>query len=169
MNAQVTIIEPEQLEYLPAATLLRLVERHQKATKKFKEFKAAIGAFPELFRGFEGLDIEPSFGLDNDYISLNFAGDGPKLSAVWKLLRRHGYNTGCRPKKGDTTFYAFWTQEGHAQFFMNFTSTMCKRVQVGTQMVEQPIYETQCGDMTAGLEIEAPKTSVVEVDDDLPF
>lgn len=169
MNAQVTIIEPESLEYLPAKTLLRLIERQQKAAKNLKEFKHAVSTFPELFRGFEDLDIEPGFSLDGDYINLSFAGDGPKLAAVWKLLRQHGFKNSCHPKKGDTTFYAFWEREGHVQFFMSFTSTMCRRVQVGTKMVETPIYETQCGDVSADLEIEAPKNAVVEADDEIPF
>ncbi len=173
MNAQVTIIEPEQLEYLPAKTLLHLIERQQKAAKNFKEFKATVGAFPELFRGFENLDIEPGFGLDDNYISLAFAGDGAKLAAVWKLLRQHGYKNSCHPKKGDTTFYAFWEQEGHARFFMNFTSSVCRRVQVGTKLVEQPIYETQCGEMPEMAELTAPTNAVTvattEHDDEIPF
>jgi hypothetical protein len=168
MNAQITTIEPEALEYLPAKTLLRLIERQQKAAKNSKDFKAAIGAFPELFRGLEDMDIEPGFGLDDNYISLSFAGDGPKLAAVWKLLRQHGYKSSCHPKKGDTTFYAFWEREGYAKFFMNFTSSVCRRVQVGTRMVEQPIYETHCGELAP--ELQAPANSVVEVDDnDIPF
>lgn len=169
MNAQVSIIEPEQLEYLPAKTLLRLIERQQKAAKHFKEFKHAVGTFPELFRNLEEMDIDPGFELDNDYINLSFAGDGPKLATVWKLLRQHGYKNSCHPKKGDTTFYAFWEQEGHAKFFMNFTSSVCRRVKVGTKTIEQDVYETQCGEMPTDLEIEAPKNAVVEVDDDLPF
>lgn len=170
MNAQITMIEPEALEYLPAKTLLRLIEKQQKAAKRFKEFKAVIGSFPDLFRSFEDLDIEPGFDLDGDYINLSFAGDGPKLAAVWKLLRQHGYKNSCHPKKGDTTFYAFWEQEGYAKFFMNFTSSVCRRVKVGTKTVEQDVYETQCGEMPTDLEIEAPKKAVVEVDDnDIPF
>lgn len=172
MSAVPSVIEAETLEYLPAKTLLRLIERQQKAAKNCKEFKLAITTFPELFRAFEDLDIEPGFAMDGDYIQLSFAGDGPKLATVWKLLRQHGYKNSCHPKKGDTTFYCFWSREGYAQFFMSFTSTMCRRVQVGTKMVEQPIYETQCGEMAADLEIEAPKNAVAvaEVaDDDIPF
>lgn len=169
MNAQVTIIEPEQLEYLPAKTLLRVIERQQKAAKNVKEFKHVIGSFPELFRRLEELDIEPGFGLETDYISLSFAGDGPKLATVWKLLRQHGYKNSCHPKKGDTTFYAFWQQEGYIQFFMSFTSSVCRRVKVGTKTVEQDVYETQCGDFSSAIEIESPKNAVVEVDDDIPF
>lgn len=167
MNAQVTTIEPEALDYLPAKTLLRLIERQQKAAKNSKEFKAVIAAFPELFRALEDLDIEPGFNLDGDYIHLAFAGDGPKLAVVWKLLRHHGFKNSCHPKKGDTTFYAFWEQEGYAKFFMNFTSSVCRRVQVGTQMVETPIYETHCGELAP--ELEAPSRAVVATDNDLPF
>lgn len=167
MSAVPSIIEAETLEYLPAKTLLRLIERQQKAAKNFKEFKLAVGTFPELFRGFEDMDIEPGFSMDGDYINLSFTGDGPKLAAVWKLLRHHGFKNSCHPKKGDTTFYAFWEQEGHAKFFMSFTSSVCRRVQVGTKMVETPIYETHCGEMPT--EIEAPNNAVVEVDDEIPF
>lgn len=170
MNAQVTIIEPETLEYLPAKTLLTLVERQQKAQKNFALFKQTVGALPDMFRAFEGLDLDVGFNLLEDYISVQFAGDGPKLTAVWKLLRQNGYSTYARPKKGDTTFYAFWEREGSGRIFLNFSSTMCRRVQVGTKMVEQPIYETQCGELTtADLEIEAPKHAVVEADDEIPF
>jgi len=169
VNAQLSVIEPETLEYLPAKTLLRLIEKQQKAAKNFKQLKAVIGAFPELFRALEDMDIEPGFNLDGDYINLSFAGDGLKLAAVWKLLRHHGFKNSCHPKKGDTTFYAFWKQEGHAEFFMNFTSSVCRRVKVGTKTVEQDVYETQCGELPTDLEIEAPKNAVVEADDEIPF
>lgn len=166
MNAQIAILDAEQLEYTPAKTLLRLVETYQSAQKYFKQFTQTVNALPELFRAFEELDLDVRFPLDNDYLTLSFTGDGPKLAAVWKLLRRHGYNTTDRPKKGDTTFYSFWSREGHAKVFMNFSSSLCRRVQVGTKLVEQPIYETQCGELP---EIEPPANAVVEVDDDLPF
>lgn len=167
MSAVPSIIEAETLEYLPAKTLLRLIEKQQKAAKRFKEFKSVVGAFPELFRGFEDLDIDPGFDLDGEYINLSFTGDGPRLAVVWKLLRRHGFKNSCHPKKGDTTFYAFWEQEGYAKFFMSFTSSVCRRVQVGTKMVETPIYETQCGELSP--ELEAPANAVVETDDEIPF
>lgn len=165
MNSEVNIIEPEILEYLPAQTLLRLSTRAQKAGKHFKAFKKTVTALPELFRGFEQIDIECSFDLDNEYITLQFAGDGEKLKQVWGLLRRSGYNTSHRPKKGDTQVYAFWDRTDHAQIFMYFTSTLCRRVQIGTEMKEVPIYETQCGDLP---EIEADSTDVAVLED-VPF
>jgi len=168
-DMHLTVLDPEQLEYLPATSLLRLVEKYQQAGKHFKAFKQALNDAPELFRAFEEFDIDVRFNLDNDYISFSFTGDGPKLTAVWKLLRQHGYKTEDHPKKGDTSFYAFWRQEGRPSLLMNFSSSMCRRVQVGTKLVEQPIYETQCGELP---ELDAPATAVVvtkEVDDDIPF
>lgn len=167
MNAQISVIEPEQLEYLPAKTLLRLIERSQTATKNFKVFKQTVHALPEMFRRCEELDLDVGFCLDNTYITLNFTGDGEKLAQVWRVLRIHGYNTKLRPQKGDTTFNAFWKQEGHAELFMCFSSSMCRRVQVGTKTVEVPVYETQCGELPV---IDEPvSAAVVEVADDCPF
>jgi hypothetical protein len=168
VNAQVTIIEPETLEYLPAKTLLRLVEKSQQSVKNAKSFRQTVTALPDLFRAFEALDIEPIFCLDNTHITLRFTGDGDRLKQVWGLLRRHGYNTNTRPKKGDTEFCAFWQCEGYAELFMYFTSSLCRRVQVGTEMKEVPIYETQCGELPE-IESEDKPVVVAEVVDDMPF
>jgi hypothetical protein len=165
VNAQITIIEPETLEYLPAKTLLRLVEKSQQSAKNAKSFRQTVTTLPDLFRTFEEMDIDPRFDLDNEYITLQFTGDGNKLKEVWGLLRRHGYNVSSRPTKGETTFLGFWTREGVANLFMYFTSSMCRRVQVGTEMKEVPIYETQCGELP---EIDAPPSAVTVVDD-IPF
>jgi hypothetical protein len=158
-----TIIDAEQVEYLPAKTLLRLGERAQAANKNLKAFKQVVSLKPDLFRGLEDMDIEPSFSLDNEYVVVSFAGDGETLGKVWGLFRRNGYQTHSRPAKGDTMFYAFWDCAGHAQLFMNFSSTLCKRVQVGTEMKEVPVYKTQCGelDLTA-LPTESTAVAVVE-------
>lgn len=165
MSSNISIIEPESLEYLPAKTLLRLLERSQQVSRNAKLFQQTVKGCSDLFRRFEELDIDPGFALDNEWISLSFTGDGEKLKTVWAALRRHGFNTTSRPKKGDTEFNAFWRKEGYADIFMLFTSALCRRVQVGTEMKEVPIYETQCGDLP---EIEADSTEVVVVDE-VPF
>lgn len=172
MNTQLNVIDAEQLEYLPAKTLLKLLERSQTAAKNNKLFRQTVEAMPGLFRRFEELDIDPGFSLENTWISISFAGDGQKLATVWRVLRQHGYNTTSHPKKGDTAFNAFWSRDGHADLFMMFSSSMCRRVQVGTKMVEQPVYETHCGDLPEMLEESAEGSPVVvasEVDDDIPF
>ena len=170
-SSSVSVIEPEDLQYLPAKTLLQLVEKSQQANKNFKTCKQTVTQIPGLFRRLEELDVDLQFNLDNDYIAMLFTGDGKRLGDVWGALRQHGYTTHARPKKGDTTFYSFWELEGQARIFMSFSSSMCRRVQVGTKMVEQPIYETQCGDLPeldAG--VSKPNLTVVEGgDSDIPF
>lgn len=169
MNAQISVIEPEELDYLPAKSLLRLLEKSQQAAKNFKAFKQTLSACPDLFRRLEELDVDPCFDLDNDYIRCPFTGDGMKLKLVWGTLRRAGFNTILRPEKGQTTFYAFWEREGHAKIFMDFSSSVCRRVKVGTKTVEQDVYEIQCGELP---EIEPPANAVVVAEgesDDIPF
>jgi hypothetical protein len=165
------IIDVDTLEYLPAKTILKLVEHSQKVSKALKEFKQTVNEVRTLFRTLEEMDIDLQFNPDGGYIVLCFTGDGERLAAVWKELRRNGYKNDCRPKKGDTTFYAFWERVGYARLFMSFSSSMCRRVQVGTKMVETPIYETQCGELPE-LDTDAPKPNltVVEGDaNDIPF
>lgn len=166
MNAEVTLIDVEALEYLPAKTLLKLVEQAQKVKKWSALFQLTVKAHPELFRRLEELDIEIRFCLSSGDINMSFTGDGERLKQVWMELRRNGFKPNAHPKKGETTFYTHWPKDGFSQFWMEFSSNVCRRVQIGTKLVETPIYETQCGDLP---EIDAPATAVVEVDDDIPF
>jgi hypothetical protein len=141
-------IDVDMLESLPAKTMLRLADQQKTARRHAESFAAAIKADPALFLALEEMDIEPKFDLSAyGSIDLSFPGDGETLGKVWGLLRRHGYRTEARPKKGDTGFTAFWERDGMPRIWMQFSSTLCRRVQVGTKMVEQPIYETQCGDL----------------------
>ena len=165
MNSEVTIIEPETLEYLPAKTLLRLVEQAQKAQKFGALFRLTVKSFPALFRRLEELDIDPSFSLAEGDVNLNFTGDGPKLTEVWKALRAAGYEPNARPSKGQSTFYTHWNREGYSTIWMSFDSSVCRRVKVGTKMVEQDIFETQCGELP---ELDAPLSSVAVVEE-IPF
>jgi hypothetical protein len=165
MNTQVDVIAPEVLEYLPAKTLLKLVEQAQKVKRWTTEFQLTVRSFPALFRRLEELDIDPIFSLANGDINLAFTGDGIKLSEVWKALRTAGYQPNSRPEKGNSTFYTGWCQQGYSRIWMSFSSAVCRRVKVGTKMVEQDIYEVQCGELP---EIEADTTAVA-VDDDIPF
>lgn len=165
MNSQVSTIEPEALDYMPAATLLRLVAAQQNATKNLKAFRETVTGCADLFRQLESLDIDMQFCADSYYIALRFSGDGEKLKTVWGILRRAGFNTRQRPEKGDTGFNAFWSREGFSELFMCFSSSLCRRVKVGTKLVEQDVFETQCGELP---EIEAPTTDLTVVDD-VPF
>lgn len=173
MNAQVTVIEPESLEYVPAKTLLRVVEATQNAKKWTALFQSTVNSHLGLFRWLEEQDLDVRFSLSDGDMNLSFTGDGPRLGKVWGELRRAGWAPNTHPKKGESNFYTHWTKAGCATLWMNFTSSVCRRVQVGTQMVEQPIYEVQCGEMPEMIEEGStpPTLTVIEGDrdDDIPF
>ena len=172
MNAQVTVIEPETLEYMPAKTLLRVVEASQNAKKWTALFQTTVNGHIALFRWLEEQDLEVRFSLSDGDINLAFTGDGQRLGQVWGELRRNGYTPSSHPTKGSSQFYTHWLKDGCSTIWMNFSSTMCRRVQVGTQMVEQPIYEVQCGEMPEMLEEVSPPPALTVIDggdNDFPF
>ena len=90
--------------------------------------------------------LEPS--LDQTDINLFFSGDKQRLQSVWQIMRYAGFEfEGRRPAKGDSTACGRWKHpECSTALWMHFTSTVCRRVKVGTRLVEQDIYETICGD-----------------------
>lgn len=169
MNTQVSIIEPETLEYLPAKTLLRLIEQSQKVKKWTEAHQSLVRSFPALFRRLEALDVEPSFNLRDGDVELSFTGDGHRLAEVWKTLRQAGYKPSTHPEKGsNASFYTRWLQEGRTDIWMSFSSSVCKRVKVGTKLVEQDVFELQCGELPE-LESGDKPVAVVEDSDDMPF
>lgn len=154
-------IDVEYLMSRPVKTLLTLVENAKQYNRSAEKFRATIQARPELFAELEALDIDVRFDYQGGSIDVSFAGSGEKLGKVWGLLRRAGYSTDSRPKAGDSTFSAFWSApDDLSRVWLNFSSTVCKRVKVGTKMVEVAVYETVCEELPA---IEPPATELVAV------
>lgn len=105
---------------------------------------------------FDKIDVSTSYVGDNTlYVSA--CGDKKRLADVIRVLRTNGWNTDTKPVEGSPEYKAVFKVEpteqapfapsGEVQ--LSFTSSVCKRVWVGTQMVEQDIYEVQCGEETA--------------------
>lgn len=170
-NQQQVSLDVDMLSDLPAKSLLALVAKHREVKKYFEQAQAALKDFPALFLQMEEMDIDLRFDPDLKLICANFSGDGPRLGKVWGELRRAGFGCDTRPKKGDTQFNGWFTQEGYPTVSIYFTSTLCKRVQVGTQTVEQPIYETICGEsLEMSAPVPPPTLTVVSGElDDIPF
>lgn len=108
-------------------------------------------------------------------IDVKLAGDKAAFIKAWKLWRSVGIRLDPAAK-GATEISQFVEPFGVVCWFY-FTSTVCKRVQVGTRTVKQPVYETQCGTDLNNItqnELEGPVHAVVSVDpppfaDDIPF
>ena len=84
------------------------------------------------------------------YISV--AGGKEELGQVFKVLRSRGLETEVRPQAGEPSYEGTFTQVGPpwqntrdaGRVHVSFTSTKCKRTQVGTKTVLEPIYEVRC-------------------------
>jgi len=98
-----------------------------------------------LVRRFKGLDLEPTF--DGRDINLSFSGDKAKLTSVIRILRTNGFDPDAEAPKANSNYWsAYFTnaEDSRIQFWISFSSTVCRMVKVGTKMVEQDVYEVQC-------------------------
>ena len=137
---------------MPVRTLLALEDKRRSAQRVLEKAAYTIREAAPLFVALEALEIDIRFDANSSLsIEIPFTGDGDRLTEVWGLLRRAGWKLiSDHPKKGDTSFSGIWTHQSDSRLgdlYMWFSSTACRRVQVGVQMVEQPVYEVQCGEL----------------------
>lgn len=114
------------------------IEREQ----RWDAFVAAEHPLIEALEQIPGLDI--SFSV----VSLNLiaVGDGKLLAAIFRTLRTHGWQLDpLSPRPQAKT--AEWTggfDKGKLRVRISFVSSVCRMQQVGTKMVERPVYEVVC-------------------------
>lgn len=137
---------------MPVRTLLALEDKRRSAQRLLEKAALTIREAASLFVALEAMDIDIRIDPNNSAcIDIRFSGSGDLLAEVWGLLRRAGWKLASSPpQKGATSFSGIWSHARDkrlADLWMNFSSTMCRRVQIGTQMVEQPVYEVQCGEL----------------------
>jgi len=150
MNADIETLAADPIELALAESALALAKSRAK-WNSIKDF------YRPIINAVQRLGLEPT--LSNE-VDLRFAGDAQKLAAVVRVLRTAGFTTTAeRPKQGDTTWHAYYEHPNCAtRVWLYFTSSVCKRVKVGTKMVEQDVYETRCDDISG---IETPVLTIV--------
>jgi hypothetical protein len=142
MNAQVEPI-------LESSVDIALAEQALKLAKLRARWNSCRDLFSPVIAAFQRGGIEPY--MQDDYVVVQATGDKTKLESAFRILRGAGFTFNAdRPKKGDSQWYSFFMHpESETKLFFQFTSSVCKRVKVGTKMVEQDIYETHCGDISS--------------------
>lgn len=119
-----------------------LQKRHDNIAEKARRWFAAKDKLLPVCKAFQALGGDVRVDAEGDLI-ISVAGDKELFVKAWKLLRSVGIR--LRPAEAGATFIS---QIHHAQdmlILFQFSSTVCRRVKVGTKMVEQDVYETQCG------------------------
>lgn len=83
--------------------------------------------------------------MANDCIDLNVTGDFAVLKAAFRAFRKAGYEPSTRPTDREPSFSTYFKrQDQELKFWLSFSSTICKRIKIGTEMREVPIFETVC-------------------------
>lgn len=107
---------------------------------------------------------------DGSYVHIGMTGTKDDLVKVLRIMAKHGFRIpkNNRPVAGETSYSAFIYHDDpngeydDAMVWFMFSSTTCKRVQIGTETKEMPIYAMKCGDGEEELDLGA---AVAEADD----
>ena len=83
---------------------------------------------------------------DSYNVSIRVAGGPNELKEIFRAFRKLGFEPSDRPGiKPESSFSTYFRkEEGELEFYLSFSSTLCKRVKVGTETVERDIFETVC-------------------------
>jgi hypothetical protein len=139
--------ETQELEMFDQNVAEKLVEQQERLTSEaawYHRNKEEIQAVAEIFAG-AGITVNRA-NLGGQCVDLAIAGDSEILKRVFTIFRNRGYAPSNRPDENDKTgFSCFFNHpDFECRFWLNFSSTVCHRVQVGTKMVEQPVYKVVC-------------------------
>jgi hypothetical protein len=135
-----------EIESIDTSVEADLAERALEFSKARQKWDSIKDLYRPIVRAIQKLEIEPR--LSND-IDVNFTGDAHKLAAVVRILRTNGFSTTyAPPEAGKSEWYAYYSHpKVDVKVWLHFTSSVCRRVKIGTKMVEQDIYETVCGEV----------------------
>jgi len=89
------------------------------------------------------------FWFDVGSLDIAVAGDHHVLNGMWGSLRKLGYDCIDRPTEEKVPSWCAWwhhkeDEELYPRLWVTFTSTKCTRKKIGTEIVEQAVYETVC-------------------------
>jgi hypothetical protein len=136
------------IENIDCPIELQLQEQKLALARKLVRWNACASTLKPIVNALGKLGIEPN--LDDNDLNVCFTGDKEKLTQAMRILRTSGFSTSsAKPKPGDAGWYAYFTKpECPLSIWFNFSSAVCRRVKVGTKLVEQDVYEVQCGDIS---------------------
>lgn len=86
--------------------------------------------------------------VDSD-LNLHVSGDTHRLAAIVRALRTRGFKSQSdAPEKGKSSWYArFRHEDCSTDIWLAFSSTVCRRVKVGTKLEEVDVYDTVCDEL----------------------
>lgn len=131
----------EQIENDISKELDRVANLQTAWEERSDKFTSLIFSFDEIA---VPEDFELRFHFDGE-LNIFAKGDGNLLTIIFRTLRLNSFVcTGPRPGRNDANWSAFFTHPDVGRIWLSFSSTVCKIIQVGTELKEMPIYRTEC-------------------------
>lgn len=81
--------------------------------------------------------------VDSYIYNVSITGSRADLEVMFGVLRREDLTPDARPVEKQAGYCTYWRAEGF-KIWVWFESTSCKRVQVGTELKQVPVYDTVC-------------------------
>lgn len=79
-----------------------------------------------------------------DCLDIAITGGKAKLTEVFRVMGKHGFRLITdRPKEAESYWSGFFDRD-QLRVWLTFSSTVCRRVKVGTEMKEIDVYEVRC-------------------------
>lgn len=111
--------------------------------KKHRTFFESLVADLERFK--------PNIFPLEDSLDVTITGDVHVLTETMRILYRHGLTEPTsKPVAKQPSYSAYFNQKGYdgntPRVWLSFSSSVCRRVKVGTKTIEQDVYEVVCGE-----------------------
>lgn len=97
-------------------------------------------------------DLSPyTIKADLGNIDIVYTGDKERLLHTVRVLRSCHFIPNAKPTEGNTSYGTYFEHNSGAKIWMYFSSSVCRRVKVGTETKTVDVYEVRCSDLV-GLE-----------------
>jgi hypothetical protein len=132
-----TVQEIISKRFAAAQTVLaegqRLWAESQAAALPVLEKLAALGSEPYVY--------------EDNFIYAQLTGDVGVLTDAIRALRTGGFKGDSKPERKSATFTThFRSPSSPLPIFLSFSSSVCRRVKVGTKTETVDVFEIQCGE-----------------------
>lgn len=146
-----------------------LDEKKKLLRKRRAAMKFHMAKLQALFTELDPLGCDP--WTDGDWIYLTVTGDKHAFLAFARIIRKHGFEL-PKIEKGATGFNQFvhlGEGDNAVTLYFTFTSTACRRVKVGTKMVEQEVFEVVCDEIEPYEPAQRPAPVAAQSMNEIPF
>ena len=101
-----------------------------------------------VLQKFKELGADPRYS-GGDWVHVSLSGDAHAIADGVRILRTAGWKTdSAKPTRNSPQWSAFFSHENviGMSIYFSFSSSVCRRVKVGTETKTVDVYEVQCGE-----------------------